>query len=129
MQTEIRGSVYLSHLDADAPFYSEHVFGPETESEESLSGITTGDLDGQHQHHNSPVNAISPVWIPADSPLIQVDYRDQLVKPYPLANAYRVTVMLAYVEKNPEIEAIEDPILRQQTYERAIRAAIRGFAG
>lgn len=129
MQTQIRGSLYLSHLDADAPFYAENVFGLETESEESLLGVATGDLDGGYQHHHAPVNAIAPVWIPGQSPLIQVDYQDQLEKPYPLANAYRVTVIVAYVEKNPDIEAIADEQTKKELYGRAIRAAIRGFAG
>lgn len=129
MQTQIRGSVYLSHLDADAPFYAEHVFGLETESEESLFGIVTGDLDGGYEHHHAPVNAIAPVWIPGQSPLVQVDYQDHIEKPYPLANAYRVTVVVAYVEKHPDIEAIADEQTRNELYGKAIRAAIAGFSG
>jgi hypothetical protein len=128
MKTQIRGELSLSHLDSDSPFYIEKVFGLDTSSESSLMGVATGDLDGDYQQQHSPVDFISPVYISGESPVMMVDFEDQLKKPYPLNKAYEITVMIAYVEKNDELEKIEDTVLKRQLYERAIRVAVGGFS-
>jgi hypothetical protein len=132
MNTQYRGEIFIGTRDKEGTFFFRSVYSAfDLISEENISNTPIADsTEAPFEMPNwawNPKNFFEPVDVDGDTPVLIIQYRDQLQKPYPLPNGYQITVWVAYIEKNSEVEKLPEPE-RRKIYERGISEKLLGFA-